>query len=111
MKTRTFKLFALALLASGFVGGKFTVRNTNIAKIRSRGVELIGALRFTEYLSLLGNYTYTDSEVVEGPFQGNQLVFVAENLFNRQYISNGFGQILGAPRRISGGIRITFGGR
>jgi outer membrane receptor protein involved in Fe transport len=154
----------------GFVGGKFTVINTNVAKIRSRGVELIGALRFTEYLSLLGNYTYTDSVVVEGPFQGNQtegaprhvasfalnyfapfglslsprgrwvddafqditaeapmdehfifdfraaqrlhkhleLVFVAENLFNRQYISDGFGQILGAPRQISGGLRFTF---
>jgi outer membrane receptor protein involved in Fe transport len=154
----------------GFVGGKFTVINTNVAKIRSRGVELIGNLRFTDHLSLLGNYTYTDSEVVEGPFQGNQtegaprhvasfalnyfapfglslsprgrwiddafqditaeapmdehfifdfraaqrvhkhfeLVFVAENLFNRQYISDGFGQILGAPRQISGGIRFTF---
>jgi outer membrane receptor protein involved in Fe transport len=154
----------------GFVGGKFTVMNTNVAKIRSRGVEMIGNVRVKEYLWLNGNYTYTDSEVVEGPFQGNQtegaprhvmsfafsyfapfglslsprgrwiddafqditgeapmdahfvfdfrvaqrihknleLVFLSENLFNRQYISDGFGQTLGAPRQISGGVRVTF---
>lgn len=154
----------------GFVGGKFTVMNTNVAKIRSRGVEMIGNVRLKEYLWLNGNYTYTDSEVVEGPFQGNQtegaprhvvsfafsyfapfglsfsprgrwiddafqditgeapmgahfvfdfragqriyenleLVFIAENLFDRQYISDGFGQTLGAPRQISGGVRFKF---
>jgi hypothetical protein len=56
----------------GFVDGKFTVMNTNVAKIRSRGVEMIGNLRLKEYLWLNGNYAYTDSEVVEGPFKGNQ---------------------------------------
>jgi outer membrane receptor protein involved in Fe transport len=36
-------------------------------------------------------------------------VFVAgENLFDEQYISDGFGPTLGAPRQISGGLRATF---
>jgi outer membrane receptor protein involved in Fe transport len=155
----------------GFVDGKFTVMNTNVAKIRSRGVEMMGNLRFKDYLTLTGNYTFTDSEVTEGPFQGNELegaprhvvsfgldylapfgmnlsprgrwlddafqditgeapmdahfVFdlftsyrlrrnvelfiVAENLFNELYIADGFGQTLGAPRQISGGVRFSFG--
>jgi iron complex outermembrane receptor protein len=155
----------------GFVGGKFTVINTNVAAIRSRGVELIGNLRFTDHVTVTGNYAFTDAEVVEGPLQGNELegaprhvvsffmnyfapfglnisprarwvddafqditgeapmdahfifdlsasqrvhrnleLFVtAENLFNNEYIADGFGQTLGAPRQISGGIRFTFG--
>jgi iron complex outermembrane receptor protein len=154
----------------GFVDGKFTVMNTNVAKIRSRGVEMIGNLRFTHSLTLTGNYTFTDSEVTEGPYQGNQtegaprnmvsfalnyfapfgltlsprgrwvddafqditgeapmdahfvfdllgayrvhenfeLFLIAENLFDNQYIADGFGQTLAAPRQISGGIRFTF---
>jgi outer membrane receptor protein involved in Fe transport len=122
-----------------------------------------------DYLWLNGNYAYTDSVVVEGPFRAIkprarprhvmsfalsyftpfglslsprgrwideafqditgeapmdarfvfdfraayrihknlELVFLAENLFDRKYISGGFGQTLGAPRQISGGIRLT----
>jgi iron complex outermembrane receptor protein len=154
----------------GFVDGKFTVMNTNVAKIRSRGTELIGNLRFTNYLTLRANYTFTDSVVTEGPYQGNELegaprhvvsfalnyfapfglnlsprgrwvddafqditgeapmdahfvfdllasyrvhknlelVLTAENLFDRQYIADGFGQTLAAPRQILGGLRFTF---
>jgi hypothetical protein len=40
-----------------------------------------------------------------------ELIFVAENLFDDDYVADGFGQTLGAPRQISGGIRITFGRR
>jgi len=36
------------------------------------------------------------------------LVLEAENLLNRQYISDGFGQTLAAPRQISGGVRLHF---
>jgi hypothetical protein len=39
-----------------FVEGKFTVMNTNVAKVRSRAVEMIGNLRLKEYLWLNGNY-------------------------------------------------------
>jgi outer membrane receptor for monomeric catechols len=38
-----------------------------------------------------------------------ELFIVAENLFDNEYIADGFGQTLGAPRQISGGIRFTFG--
>jgi outer membrane cobalamin receptor len=57
----------------GFVDGKFTVINTNVAEIRSRGVEVIGNLRFTDYMMFTGNYTFTDAEVIEGPLTGNEL--------------------------------------
>jgi outer membrane receptor protein involved in Fe transport len=155
----------------GFVDGKFTVMNTNVARTRARGLEMIGNLRFTDYVTLSGNYTFTDAQVVEGPFQGNQvegaprhvvsfglnyfapyglslsprgrfvddafqditgeapmdahfvfdlrvgyrvhrnleLFFTAENLFDEQYIADGFGQTLGAPRQALAGIRFTFG--
>jgi len=36
------------------------------------------------------------------------LVLEAENLLNRQYISDGFGQTRAAPRQISGGVRLHF---
>jgi hypothetical protein len=38
-----------------------------------------------------------------------ELLFTAENLFDNEYIADGFGQTLGAPRQISVGIRFTFG--
>jgi outer membrane receptor protein involved in Fe transport len=155
----------------GFVDGKFTVINTNVAEVRSRGFELIGNVRLTDHLTVTGNYAFTDAEVTEGIFQGRELegaprhvvsflmnyyapyglnlsprgrwvddafqditgeapmdahfifdlfasqrvhrnlelIFTAENLFNNEYIADGFGQTLGAPRQISGGIRFTFG--
>ncbi|MCM3869873.1 MAG: TonB-dependent receptor [Pyrinomonadaceae bacterium] len=155
----------------GFIDGKFTVMNTNIAKTRSQGVEIIGNLRFTDYLNFTGNYTFTDAEVITGPLTGNELegaprnvaslllnyyapfglnlsprarfvddafqditheapmdrhfIFdffasyrvhrnldlfvVAENLFNKEYIADGFAQTLGAPRQVSVGIRFNLG--
>ena len=36
------------------------------------------------------------------------LVLAAENLLNRQYVADGFAQTLGAPRQISGGVRLHF---
>ena len=36
------------------------------------------------------------------------LVLKAENVLNRQYVADGFAQTLGAPRQISGGIRLHF---
>jgi outer membrane receptor protein involved in Fe transport len=154
----------------GDVGGKFTVQNANVASIVSQGIELIGALALTETWSLLLNYTYTDSEVTEGPFEGNmnegtpehmlsvtasyrspskvnldlrarwltdsyqditntalqdehfvvdafasyrvrrslELYLAATNLFDEEYISDGFGQILGPPRQVSAGLRLYF---
>jgi outer membrane receptor protein involved in Fe transport len=154
----------------GFVGGKFTVQNANVAAIVSQGVELIGTMALTQTWSLLLNYTYTDSEVTEGPFTGNmnegtplnmlgltvsyrvpsrmsfdlrgrwlsdsyqdisntalqeehfvvdlfasyqvkrslELYLSATNLFDEQYVADGFGQTLGAPRQVSAGLRVYF---
>jgi outer membrane receptor protein involved in Fe transport len=36
------------------------------------------------------------------------LFVIGENLFDEKYIADGFGQILGAPRQIWGGLRFTF---
>ena len=37
-----------------------------------------------------------------------ELFLVATNLFNEEYIGDGFGQTLGAPRQVSGGVRLFF---
>jgi outer membrane receptor protein involved in Fe transport len=88
----------------GFVNGKFTVMNANVAEIRSRGVELGTTLRILDDLLFTTNYTYTDAEVVKGPLKG----FDVENLGDEKYIADGFGVILGAPRQFSGGVRVIF---
>jgi outer membrane receptor protein involved in Fe transport len=154
----------------GDIGGKFTVQNANIASIVSQGVELIGALALSDNWSVLLNYTYTDSEVTEGPFEGKmnegtpehmlgltlsyrsadkvnvdlrgrwltdsyqdigntalqdehfvvdafasyrvkrnlELYLAATNLFDEQYVADGFGQILAPPRQVSVGARLYF---
>jgi iron complex outermembrane receptor protein len=154
----------------GFINGKFTVMASNVAEIKSRGIELIGDLRLTDDLALSVHYTYTDAEVSKGPLKGKQnegapenmagfsvnyrtpfglyvnargryvdnsfqdisntalqtahfifdlfasypvherleVVLTAENLFKKKYISDGFGQVLGAPQQISGGLRFRF---
>lgn len=154
----------------GDIDGKFTAMTSNVARIRSGGLELIGNFRVTNDLSLSVNYTYTNAVVDQGPLKGNrnegapqnmagfsvnyrapfglyvnargryvdnsfqdisntapmgahfifdlfasypvyknlEVLFIAENLFNKQYVANGFGQELGAPQQISGGIRFRF---
>jgi len=52
---------------------KFTVRNANVAEVRSRGLELAGAVPLGSAVSLTGSYTYTDAAVVEGPLTGNKV--------------------------------------
>lgn len=54
-------------LVSGVVVGfnPFTLRNANIGKIRSQGLEFIGDLGVTEELLLSAGYTYLDAEVTE----------------------------------------------
>ena len=37
-----------------------------------------------------------------------QVFFGITNVFNEKYISDGFGQELGAPRRVYGGLRVSF---
>ena len=153
----------------GEIDDKFTVQNENIAKIRSRGVELSTNLQLAEKWSVFFNYTYTDAKVTDGPYTGNmsegtplnafgtgvsyrdaawnvvlkgrwlshsyqdisntalqpantvfdlfasyrvnrttELFLSATNLFDEAYVGDGFGQTLGAPRQVSGGIRIYF---
>jgi iron complex outermembrane receptor protein len=151
----------------GFIDGKFTVMATNVAEIRSRGVESMIAFRAWEHVTIDANYTFTDSEVVEGALSGNEVegapenvaalgatysraqttvtlkgryvdesfqditneapqdsrlivdlmalqevhprfdVFVAaDNVFDEEYIGDGFGQSLGPPRQVSVGVRL-----
>jgi outer membrane receptor protein involved in Fe transport len=153
----------------GFVNGKFTVQATNVAAVRSQGVEVMATLRITGRFAIDGNYTFTDSEVVEGELEGNavegaprnafslsllyadaatsvslrsryqsetyqditneapqdarfivdlraerrvhrgvSLFVVGENLFDEQYVADGFGASLGAPRQLSAGITARF---
>jgi iron complex outermembrane receptor protein len=156
----------------GFVTGKFTVQNENVAQIRSRGLEFVGDLRFTKEMGVTVNFAYTDSVVTRGPYEGNKTegtpeqaisvslyqrspsglswnlrwryvgdtfqditntsegfqdahslldalvtyrvkknldLFVSgTNLLDEEYISDGFGQTLGAPRQISAGARLRF---
>jgi len=37
-----------------------------------------------------------------------ELFVIGENIFDAQYISDGFGGDLGAPRQVSGGVRASF---
>ena len=41
-------------------------------------------------------------------YKNLEVLFSAENLFNKQYVADGFGQELGAPQQISGGLRFRF---
>jgi outer membrane receptor protein involved in Fe transport len=155
----------------GFVNDKFTVQNENIARTRSKGVELMADVRLASGFGAAFSYTYTDAIVTEGPFAGNrvegvpenavslslyyrgpalrwnvrgryasesfqeigntaesfqdarfivdasiayavrknlELFLVALNLFDQQYISDGLGATLGAPRQVSAGVRASF---
>lgn len=60
--------------------------NDNIGKARIRGLELASAYDITDTVTLSGNYTYTDSEVREGPTAasliGDPLVSVPDHMFN-----------------------------
>jgi outer membrane receptor protein involved in Fe transport len=153
----------------GFVDGKFTVRATNVAAVRSRGLEAMATVRVSDFVTVDGSYTFTDATVVEGELEGNDVegaprhayslvgtylaprttitvkarfvddsfqdisneapqdahfivdlltaqrvhrhieIFVAgENVFDDQYVADGFGPTLGAPRQFSVGLRVSF---
>lgn len=54
----------------------------NIDKVELQGVEIAGRYRFTETLSLMANYTWTDSEQKSGAQQGQPLTNTAEHMAN-----------------------------
>ena len=63
-----------------FVGGVpvaffpvFTLENTNLGKIRSRGIETIGQAPIGEYLRITAGYTFLDTEVTENPLNTDLL--------------------------------------
>jgi hypothetical protein len=37
-----------------------------------------------------------------------EIFVTGENLFDDEYIADGFGRSLGPPRQLAGGVRITF---
>ncbi len=57
----------------GFIFPRFTVRNQNVAEIRSRGVEVMGRQAISPVIALSLGYTGLDSEVVKGPLDGNEV--------------------------------------
>lgn len=61
-------------------------KNINVGRSESKGVELSIRYRIFDWLSVSGNYTYTDSEVKENDVvpesEGAQLLMVPENMFN-----------------------------
>jgi catecholate siderophore receptor len=63
----------------------FTLFNSNIGKIRSRGLELIADLGVTEELLLFAGYTYLNAEVTENKddpgLVGNKVEGSPENTF------------------------------
>jgi iron complex outermembrane receptor protein len=48
--------------------GSFNFRLSNVGKLRTRGVEVEGAVRPTESFNLSGGVTYTDAEILSFPF-------------------------------------------
>ncbi|ALL13439.1 TonB-dependent receptor plug domain-containing protein [Caulobacter henricii] len=54
----------------------------NIQKTRAKGLELIGQVLATDRLSVVGNYTFTESENASGSNSGKQLTRRPKNLAN-----------------------------
>ena len=153
----------------GFVDGKFTVQASNVAEVRSRGVEVMGTVQIAARMNVGGHYTYTDAEVTEGVLEGNDvegapehaygltlayvgprmsvaakwryvdetfqditneapqdaysivdllaewrlrshlvLFLAGENVLDDEYVADGFGGELGAPRQVSVGVRLLY---
>ena len=47
--------------------------NINVPEVKHEGIEASASLRLSETLKIKGNYTFTKTEIVEGPFEGNDL--------------------------------------
>lgn len=57
-------------------------QSINIDKARTRGVEVATRFRFTPALSLGVNYTFTESEQLSGPDQGEPLIGTPRHMLN-----------------------------
>ncbi|MOA21154.1 Ferrichrome-iron receptor precursor [compost metagenome] len=53
--------------------------NTNLDQTRREGLLLEGQRQLTERLSLGGQYSFTDSEYRDGPFEGNEVPGVSRH--------------------------------
>ena len=56
--------------------------NINLDDSRRRGLVLNGVWDITDKFAVKMNYSYVDSEITSGTFQGNEVPFVAENMAN-----------------------------
>jgi iron complex outermembrane receptor protein len=54
--------------------------NVNLDATRRRGMIVEARRQFTRQLAVSGDYTYTDPEITGGPYEGNDIPFVAENV-------------------------------
>ncbi|MNQ80472.1 Ferrichrome-iron receptor precursor [compost metagenome] len=62
---------------SSFFGGKGA--NINLDKTRRQGALVEGRRQLTDALALNGQYSFTDSEYLDGSFKGNQIPWVARH--------------------------------
>lgn len=58
----------------------FAFANINLPNSNRKGVLLDNTYDLTADVTLGASYTYTDTEITEGSFQGNKVPFVAENM-------------------------------
>jgi outer membrane receptor protein involved in Fe transport len=89
---------SLGLHCSGLRGESFDIRGRWVDKT-FQDISNEGVMGDHFVLDMFGSYPV---------HRHVDLVLAAENLLNRQYVADGFAQTLGAPRQISGGIRLHF---
>lgn len=62
------------------VGGPFPGANINLDATHRTGIIFEGSLQATKALSLSAQYTYTDTEINGGQYDGNKIPFIADHV-------------------------------
>jgi iron complex outermembrane receptor protein len=76
---------AIVLNPPGFNGRG---ANINLPKSERKGFIFDGDIQLSEQITLRGNYTYTDSELTSGNYEGKRVPFVARNTANIGLVFN-----------------------
>lgn len=83
--------------------------NTNLDSTRRLGALVEGSIQLSRSLRVGGSYSFVDSEVTDGPFDGNDIPLVARHtgwLYADQRINERlslYGEALGVSKRVLGG--------